>query len=262
MNWKKIGLFVLLLIVGIILFYLISVFTFYISYFLYLAMILYSIFLILIIRRYSRIKLVIIFVIFLIYLLINIIPFPSCEIWGQMRAFSINQECTCIGFEKETLGIGDTGGTQCVGIPTNYKCNDENRKCMSYKEEEARSLGIYCSSIPKNEEIPIYCLNESKLKKIYLNYFFEINLGQTVFLESKNQKIQLTKIISPDEVETRLVDEEGLLYRGNHTLNIKEKIVGGYFITLKNVNTLENSVSFYIEDIPPDLNVIEGLSEK
>jgi O-antigen ligase len=117
MDLKKIGLFIFLWIIGIIILYMISVFTHYMSYFFYIAIILYTILLIFILKNYSKKTLIIIILIFVVYFLINIFPFPTCDIWAQLIGDS--QECSCFGIEKTTFGIIDAGGTQCIGYPYN-----------------------------------------------------------------------------------------------------------------------------------------------
>ena len=124
MNWKRISLFILLWLIGVIIFYVASMFTYHISYFFPLFIVLYTIFLFLVVKEYSHKKLTIVVSIFLLYLLINIIPFPTCDIWAQL--ITPGQECKCIGIKKTTFGIIDAGGTQCVGIPMDYKCGRFN----------------------------------------------------------------------------------------------------------------------------------------
>lgn len=125
MNWKKIGLFILFLIIGFFLFGLITVFgSFefaYRSLFLPLFFLAFVVFLVLILKQYSRKKLIVIILLILVYWLIMAIPFPTCDSWGEWHGPS--QTCTCIGIEKHVSGIFDAGWSQCVGIPTNYQCS-------------------------------------------------------------------------------------------------------------------------------------------
>ncbi len=128
MNWKKIGLFILFLIIGIFLFGLITVIgsfeVGYLSLFLPLFFIAFVVFLVLILKEYSKKKLIVIILLFVIYWLIIVIPFPICDSWGEWGGTS--QECTCIGLEKATFGIFDASWSQCVGIPINSQCHQRD----------------------------------------------------------------------------------------------------------------------------------------
>ena len=124
MDWKKIGLFVLFLVIGIFLFGSITIFgsfqVGYLSLFLPIFFIAFVIFLVLILREYSKKKLVIIILLIVMYWLIIAIPFPKCDSWGKWGGTS--QECTCIGIEKLAFGIFDAGWSQCAGVPVIYQC--------------------------------------------------------------------------------------------------------------------------------------------
>lgn len=112
MNWKKVFLFILFLIVGIFLFGLITLFSgFRPSWFLPLFFIAFIVFLVLILKEYSTKKLLTIFLLVAIYWLIMAIPFPECE--------SGDLKCTCIGLKK-VANVFDSSSSQCVGIPINY----------------------------------------------------------------------------------------------------------------------------------------------
>ena len=119
MNWKKIGLFILFLIIGAFIFGATTVFT-YISLFLPIFFITYIVFLVLILREYSKKKMIIISLILVVYILIMVIPFPECDSSGFFG--SSTQECICVGLEKHTWMIFDASWSQCVGIPINYVC--------------------------------------------------------------------------------------------------------------------------------------------
>ncbi|MBI4453977.1 hypothetical protein HY636_05015 [Candidatus Woesearchaeota archaeon] len=121
MNWKKIVLFILFLVIGTFVFGVITVVSNYISLFLPLFFIAYVIFLVLILKEYSNKKIIIILLIFIIYFLIMTLKFPECSSWGYFG--SKTKDCTCIGIEKRSWMIMDASWSQCVGIPFNYVCN-------------------------------------------------------------------------------------------------------------------------------------------
>jgi len=120
MDWKKIGLFILFLVIGVFVFGAITVFS-YMSLFLPIFFIAYIVFLILILKEYSKKKMIILSLLVIIYLFIMLIPFPKCDSWGSFG--SSTQECTCIGLEKHTWMIMDASWSQCVGVPINYVCH-------------------------------------------------------------------------------------------------------------------------------------------
>jgi hypothetical protein len=120
MDWKKIGLFCLFLMIGAFIFGAITVFT-YISLFLPIFFILYVIFLVLILKAYSKKRMTLISLTVLVYLLIMLIPFPTCNSSGFFS--STTKECTCIGIEKHSWMVLDASWSQCVGIPINYVCH-------------------------------------------------------------------------------------------------------------------------------------------
>lgn len=128
MNWKKIGLFILFLILSSILFGIITLFgslvNGYLSFFLPIFFVLFAIFLFLIIKEYSKKRLIILISIIIIYWLIILIPFPKCDSWGKWG--SISKECTCFGLEKTQIWTIDAGWSQCVGIPLKYECSKVN----------------------------------------------------------------------------------------------------------------------------------------
>jgi len=136
MNWKKVGLFVLFLIIGIFLFGLITIIgsfeVGYLSFFLPLFFIAFVVFLVLILKEYSKKKLMTIILLIVIYWLIILIPFPICDSWGKWGETS--RECTCIGFEKTTFGISDAGWSRCVGFPINKR--EEFRGTFSPRQSE------------------------------------------------------------------------------------------------------------------------------
>ena len=128
MNWKKIGLFVLFFVLGVIFLGVITILTSS-SILTSLLLIAYVVFLVLILKEYSKRKMLIMLVIFIIYVLLHTITFPTCYLHGSWS--SQVQDCTCIGFEKQilTLDIFATDGsieTQCVGIRTNYEVTSRN----------------------------------------------------------------------------------------------------------------------------------------
>ena len=123
MNWKKIGLFILFLLVGLFVFVTITIFT-YISVFLPIFFVAYCVLLVLILRSYSKKKMVIISVGVIFYLLIMVIPFPICTVSGFFS--SKTQDCTCIGIQKHSWMVTDASWSQCVGIPIDYVCYSLN----------------------------------------------------------------------------------------------------------------------------------------
>ncbi len=119
MNWKKIGLFILLFIIGVFIFGIISLYT-YMSLFLPFFFIAYTISLVLILKNYSKKKLIILIALIIIYVLIIVIPFPRCYYLGF--ADSKTQDCTCIGIDKYPAGpFADYFWIQCVGIPIKFE---------------------------------------------------------------------------------------------------------------------------------------------
>ena len=120
MDWKKIGLFILFLVIGLLVFWSIAAFT-YISFFLPIFFIAYTVFLILILKEYSKKKMMIISLIVIVYLLIMVIPFPICS--GSGFFSSTTQDCTCIGIQKHSWMVYDASWSQCVGLPINYVCH-------------------------------------------------------------------------------------------------------------------------------------------
>lgn len=117
-NFKKIGLFILVSFVGLILF----VFSlFIVGYTSWITLIFFIAFLICLystIKDYSNKKLMIILGILILYLVIMLIPFSECDSWGKWNPTS--QECTCIGLKKYSL-VEDASWSQCIGYPTNYR---------------------------------------------------------------------------------------------------------------------------------------------
>ena len=122
MSWKKVGLFVLLFIVGIIFFGVITFF--YYSDLLLPLFIAYIILIILILKEYTRQKLIILLTLVVLYLLIMVISFPVCSSYHG-RIYS--KTCTCIGIEKFPLFYiaWNDQLSQCVGIPTHYVCYND-----------------------------------------------------------------------------------------------------------------------------------------
>lgn len=59
------------------------------------------------------------------------IPFPKCYAWHKFN----EQDCTCIGIEKQVRGILDADWTQCIGIATDYHCYELNPRDGSRAEE-------------------------------------------------------------------------------------------------------------------------------
>ncbi len=119
MDWRKMGLFVLFFIIGVSLFFIISIFT-YISLFFHIFFIAYVIILISILKEYSKKKVVTLVLLVIIYFLIMIFPFPECD---QSSFFSyFSQKCTCIGLKKHSWLVMDSYYTECVGIPIDYIC--------------------------------------------------------------------------------------------------------------------------------------------
>lgn len=114
MNWKKIILFVFLLLVGLIIFTFPLGLIFLIPYIVFLFLIVF--------KGYSHRKLIVLIALVIMYLAIMLIPFPICDSW----AFGKNsQSCTCIGIKiHSSQYISDASSSRCVGIPTSYKTLD------------------------------------------------------------------------------------------------------------------------------------------
>ncbi|HLC52793.1 MAG TPA: hypothetical protein VJI98_06110 [Candidatus Nanoarchaeia archaeon] len=145
MNWKKVGLFALFLIIGIFLFALITfIGSFevgYLTLFLPIFFIAFVVFLVLIMTEYSKKKLMIISLLIVVYWLIIVIPFPKCDSWIKLGGITqISLECTCIGFEKTAVGIYDTGWSQCVGFPIN-KLESKSKQSEIQEQIEQKILG-------------------------------------------------------------------------------------------------------------------------
>ena len=119
-NWKKIGLFLLFVIVGVFFFGVISILTMYISLLSLIFFIVSLILLVLIVKQYTKTKMILIITLILIYLLIMVIPFPLCSSSGSFSSEE-KKECTCIGLEKYSFGVYDASWSQCVGIPINER---------------------------------------------------------------------------------------------------------------------------------------------
>jgi hypothetical protein len=119
MNWKKIGLFTLFLILGITLFSILTIYGGYTSLFLPMLFVVFVVLLVMIIKQYSRKKFFLIIILFVLYLLLQLVPFPRCDNWGYFGSYT--QECTCIGIEKHSFGVFDASWSQCVGVPLEYR---------------------------------------------------------------------------------------------------------------------------------------------
>jgi hypothetical protein len=118
MNWKKIGLFILFFVIGVVVFG-ISIYGLasWISPIFFIA---YIVLLIFIIKEFSRKKLIIISALVMVYILIMLISFPKC--YSESSWSGIKQDCTCIGLEKHSIFTNDYYWSECVGIPVNYHC--------------------------------------------------------------------------------------------------------------------------------------------
>lgn len=148
MNWKKVGLFILFFILGFILMGLILGLVHSYSSIIFFFYICYLIALFFTIREFSIKKLIITLSIFIIFFIVILIPWPDCVDYKggyitkgfiEGGAFPLTQQCTCIGFKQKFAIAGGgpytTYTSQCIGIPTDFKCYKG-----IYKKEEISCL--------------------------------------------------------------------------------------------------------------------------
>lgn len=123
MNKKKIGLFILFLIIGILIFGGITELTKWYSHLILGFIGLYLVFLVLIFKKHSKRKLWIIIGIVLIYLILMFIPFQTYHNVDKMGTV---KDCTCIGLKKVPFSfITDEEKNferQCIGINKDCIC--------------------------------------------------------------------------------------------------------------------------------------------
>lgn len=133
-NWKKTGLFILFLIIGVFVFYGISILSNYLSQILILIFfILYIIFLFLTIKKFSRVMLIITILVPIIYLILMLIPFAECH-RSSREVFDV-KECACLGFEKYDFMTLDVYRSKCIGIVKEYKCYRYEKDSNNDKHE-------------------------------------------------------------------------------------------------------------------------------
>ncbi|MBI4452657.1 hypothetical protein HY637_04455 [Candidatus Woesearchaeota archaeon] len=119
---KKIGLFFLFAIIGIIIFGAISVFIRYSWVLLKISFLIYILLLILILTKYSKKLLICAFLSVLIYFLIMIFPFKVCS-FTEPGIHATTQVCRCNGIEKHLFGLyAGFDDSQCIGHITEYIC--------------------------------------------------------------------------------------------------------------------------------------------
>ncbi|MEK6946264.1 MAG: hypothetical protein AABX32_01545 [Nanoarchaeota archaeon] len=105
MNWKKILLFVLLLIAGAFLFLGISMFSLATSLIIPLFFATYAVFLLLAVINYSNKKLIVLILIIAVYAALMLVPFTKCS-YGYFGSTD-TQDCTCLGIKKNTAWVTD-----------------------------------------------------------------------------------------------------------------------------------------------------------
>lgn len=137
MDWKKIGLLILFLIIGIFITLLPMGFG-TISILIPIFFVAYVILLIFTYRRYSRTKLILLIALTVIYLALLIAPFPQCSSWGAFSGKTT--DCTCIGVERHSYGVLDASWSDCIGIPTNYR--EIYRDCPGNCRETCQDLEV------------------------------------------------------------------------------------------------------------------------
>ena len=130
---------------------------------------------------------------------------------------------------------------------------DSNPRCIELEGEE---LEQYCKNYSSHMPIFLFCQKESDLKKVYLNSEFQIKIYETVFLESKNEKIRLSNIFNSTKVKIESLDDDGRFFIVNQTLN-ERAYMGSYYMTLLRVDISEQIATFYLEEIPKNPNVTE-----
>ena len=89
----------------------------------------FTILMIVLFFKFSKLLLKGIVLLFVVYLILTLVPFPKCFLEGV----DSNQECTCVGFEKEYNEY-----SECIGFAKDYACSTtfnetlvvENDKCI------------------------------------------------------------------------------------------------------------------------------------
>ena len=138
-------------------------------------------------------------------------------------------------------------------LGTKMDKTDSKPQCIALEGEE---LEQYCKNYSSHIPVFLFCQKESDLKKVYLNNEFQIKIYETVFLESKNEKIRLSNIFNSTKVKIESLDDDRRFFIVNLTLNERE-YMSSYYMTLLRVDISEQIATFYLEEISKNPNVTE-----